>query len=175
MFIPQLPSSSLDINLGVVHKLHNHFREPPHPLILYLLYNIYVYNFVIIGANPFPLAFVDFDIDKVTYWCTMYFHLCMSSKMCQKLCRRKKEKGEGGESSLEWSLGDSCSSFTLGAKLAAMENWITGSFLPPNFVTFIGRQIFFYLFTHYHRHRHHHHHHQHCEGDHRWKGGLHSV
>ena len=54
-----------------------------------------------------------------------------------------------------------------------MENWITGSFLPPNFVTFIGRQIFLYLFTYYHRH--HHHHHQHCEGDHRWKGGLHSV
>lgn len=73
----------------------------------------------------------------------MYFHLCMSSKMCQKLCRRKKEKGEGGESSLEWSLGDSCSSFTLGAKLAAMENWITGSFLPSNFVTFTVRQIFF--------------------------------
>ena len=63
--------------------------------------------------------------------------------MCKKLCRRKKEKGEGGESSLEWSLGDSCSSFTLGAKLAAMENWITGSFLPPNFVTFTARQIFF--------------------------------
>ena len=143
LFIPQLPSSSLDINLGVVHKLHNHFREPPHPIILYSLYNICVYNIVIIWANPFPLAFVDFDIDKVTYWCTMYFHLCMSSKMCKKLCRRKKEKGEGGESSLEWSLGDSCSSFTLGAKLAAMENWITGSFLPPNFVTFTARQMFF--------------------------------
>ena len=67
----------------------------------------------------------------------------MSNKMCKKLCSRKKEKGEGGESSLEWSLGDSCSSFTLGAKLAAMENWITGSFLPPNFVTFTVRQIFF--------------------------------
>ena len=65
LFIPQLPSSSLDINLGVVHKLHNHFREPPHPIILYSLYNICVYIIVIIWANLFPLAFVDFDIDKV--------------------------------------------------------------------------------------------------------------
>ena len=42
--------------------------------------------------------------------------------------KEEKQKDREGESGSEWSHGDSCSSFTLEAKLAAMENWITASF-----------------------------------------------
>ena len=69
----------------------------------------------------FKVARISFHFSKHFFTENNFFNNIVDRK-------EEKQKDREGESGSEWSHGDSCSSFTLEAKLAAMENWITASF-----------------------------------------------